>query len=100
MKSAQRQMVKIRTPESLYFDEVFFVLKQNVEEESLLLREARRILQSSDGMEKEARKICADTRVLRKIREKRKGALGAAVRYLLAALVGGVMVVAIIVLLL
>ena len=99
MKSAQRQMVKIRTPESLYFDEAYFVLKQSLEEESPILYEARRILQSSDEMEKEARKLCADTRVLCKIREKRRGVLGAAIRYLMAALAGGVIFVAVIMLL-
>ena len=61
MKGTTRQMVRIRTPESLYFREVYFVLKEQFAEgETALLREAKRILQSADGMEEEARRMCAE----------------------------------------
>ena len=91
MKGTTRQMVRIRTPESLYFREVYFVLKDRAEEgETALLREAKRILQTADGMEEEARRMCAEIApTAAKARPKRRKAprwCG----YLLFMLLGGV----------
>ena len=100
MKNAERHMVRLRTPESLYFDEVYFVLKHTLGEESAILREARRVLQSTDGMEEEARRMCTDARVLCRLRAKKNTAIRLIGGYLAAAFVGSVVTVMVLLLLL
>ena len=91
MKGTTRQMVRIRTPESRYFKEVYFVLKQQAEEEeSALLREAKRILQSADGMEEEARRMCTEIAPRVSAVKKERGRDMRLCGYLLSALLSGV----------
>ena len=92
MKGTTRQMVRIRTPESLYFKEVYFVLKeQPVEGETSLLREAKRILQSADGMEEEARRMCAEIAPTVGAVKPQRRKVARCCGYLLFALLSGVL---------
>ncbi|MBQ9804923.1 MAG: hypothetical protein IJW49_00215 [Clostridia bacterium] len=61
IKGARRQMIVIRTGDSRYFDEAYFVLRSDVSghqaNDSDILREANRILSesASDGRTRERR---------------------------------------------
>lgn len=52
LKGAQKQMIVIRTGDSRYFDEAYFVLRREVaggrEEQDDMIREANRILRQSE----------------------------------------------------
>ncbi len=53
IKGAKKQMIVIRTGDSRYFDEAYFVLRRNVSEKDAqndILQEANRILADSTDM--------------------------------------------------
>ena len=60
LKGAQKRMIIVRTGDSRYFDEAYFVLRREVgakpSSRSDMLREANRILEES-GVEPRARRI-------------------------------------------
>lgn len=59
IKGAQKQMIVVRTGNSRYFDEAYFVLKRQLEtkkgEQEDLLAEADRILRESEPRHRKAR---------------------------------------------
>ncbi len=90
LKGAQKQMIVVRTGDSQYFDEAYFVLRREVRVgrrgRSDLLREANRILEEGDT----GRPAAGDCR-----RGGRRGWLW----FLLGALLGAALVLGIVLLL-
>ncbi len=62
IKGAQKQMIVVRTGNSRYFDEAYFVLKRQLEtkagEREDLLTEADRILRESEPKRRKSRGSC------------------------------------------
>lgn len=60
VKGAQKQMIVVRTGNSRYFDEAYFVLRRNVRvpcpEQNEMIGEANRILQDCDPSHRAPRK--------------------------------------------